>query len=857
MRLPWPGPHFRRALTKLFGESEEQLGLTHSGMQTASQTPALVSLYDSAIPLAPTTPLVGRDDDLARIKAQLCQSGSSVVLTAALNGIPGVGKTALSIALVHDPDIRAYFHDGILWAGLGPTPNISGLFGRWAKLLGLSQAHFAELDFDQKRSQIRTAIATRSMLIIMDDVWQLETALALRLGGPNCAYLVTTRFSAIATHLVIGNAIMIEELNEEQSVHLLRLLAPQFVSHEETKVRSLVGAVGGLPLALTLIGNFLRKQTSSPRRISAALDKLSVVDECFRISEPHIQSEEHPSIPSSVAISLSSIIEVSDHHLTASARQTLYALSVFPAKPKSFSEAAALSVAACPTHALDELVDAGLLEAQGEGRYRLHQIIADYARMKQNVQTEEVVTRRLIAYMRAYVEQHAKEYELLEQEITLILCVLERAVMSEVFQPQVLPFICAVAPFLLMRGYFQETQRFLDHAYEWALASCESECTATVLLFLGQVSEKRGDLSRAKQYYQQGLAELINPVTLRGVLMRHVGRMSWKMGNYQEAEALLQEGLAFARATEQPELICEMCRTLAALYSMRADYQQAERYAREGLSIARQLGDREQIVALLVNLGCSLPAHPSRSVFLHEALLIAREIKSDEQYCIILINLGDCSTNSRDFSQAEAYLREAISIARRLGISEWISTALSALTTVLRQQGRLSEAEACIQEALLLAKEGEHPRCVCIALDKVGNLALARGNAKQAIEAFREMLHLCPEGDDEMQAMGMFGLGRASEQLEQYAQALSFGKQALKLLQQKKLVQYIERVRIWYTNLIQRVDSHVQDWPSVETCICGKPLERASGSGRTRRYCSDRCRKRAQRERGTNGAGTK
>jgi tetratricopeptide (TPR) repeat protein len=227
--------------------------------------------------------------------------------------------------------------------------------------------------------------------------------------------------------------------------------------------------------------------------------------------------------------------------------------------------------------------------------------------------------------------------------------------------------------------------------------------------------------------------------------------------------------------------------------------------------------------------------------FLHEALLIAREIKSDEQCCVILINLGDCSTNSHDFPQAEAYLREAISIARRLGISEWISTALSALTTVLRQQERFSEAEACIQEALLLAKESEHPRCMCIALDKAGNLALARGETERAQQAFREMLHLCPEGDAEMQAMGMFGLGRTSEHRGQFDRALSFGKQSLSLLQHKKLIQYIERVRIWYTRLVQRLD--------MQRCICGNHLVSPSGGGRARRYCSNRCRQQAYRRR--------
>jgi tetratricopeptide (TPR) repeat protein len=226
----------------------------------------------------------------------------------------------------------------------------------------------------------------------------------------------------------------------------------------------------------------------------------------------------------------------------------------------------------------------------------------------------------------------------------------------------------------------------------------------------------------------------------------------------------------------------------------------------------------------------------------------------------VLINLGDWYTNGPepDFPRSEACLREAISIARRLGVSEWTSVALSELTTVLRREGRLSEADTCIQEAFALAKETQRARCMCAALGEMGNLALIYGNLDSALLRFQEMYCLCPQGDSEMQALSMFGLARTYEQLGQWDQARSFGKKSLALLLQKNQIRHIERVQMWYTNLVQRSGSHVQDSPSIETCIlCGKPLERASGSGRTRRYCSDRCRKRAQRERGTGGDVTK
>src|SRR6266700_5208957 len=168
----------------------------------------------------------------------------------------------------------------------------------------------------------------------------------------------------MAAHVAVGGATEVQELSTDESMTLLRLLAPGVVEREVQKAQTLVQAVGGLPLALTLMGNYLRKQAYSgqSRRITAALERLGKVEERLQISEPRGPVETHPSLPGEAHLSLHSVIAVTDQLLPEQAQQALYALAVFPPKPNSFSEEAALVVIGCDVENLDLLIDSGLIE---------------------------------------------------------------------------------------------------------------------------------------------------------------------------------------------------------------------------------------------------------------------------------------------------------------------------------------------------------------------------------------------------------------------------------------------------------------------------------------------------------------
>ena len=205
--------------------------------------------------------VVGRDEILEEMKRHLIGEGA---LTLALYGISGVGKTTLAIELAHDPSLLTHFKDGVLWAGLQKEPDIMNKLRLWVIALGIEDkaANFAN---DQIAELLRTELSQRKVLIILDDVWDIESALALKLGGTHCAHIITTRLPEIALQFANDRyAHQILELDESHSLDLIRELAPNaHLEETDAQLKALVKALAGLPLGLVLVGNQLRVEAHS------------------------------------------------------------------------------------------------------------------------------------------------------------------------------------------------------------------------------------------------------------------------------------------------------------------------------------------------------------------------------------------------------------------------------------------------------------------------------------------------------------------------------------------------------------------------------------------------------------------
>lgn len=786
-----PYPYFREKLCALFGKSVHELALlaeeSEEMVEQHPQTkflqtfdPPSLTHYDHTIPQQPgsSTMFVGREALLVRLKGLLF--ANEHIPDIALNGLPGVGKTTLVVRLVHDKEVRAEFHDGILWAGLGPKPQIEGHLSRWATLLGVDTTtlHYSN---NVLAEQIRAVIGMRRMLFVIDDAWTLEDVLALQVGGPNCVCVLTTRLPplALASHEVIT----VPELDEESSLALLVRLASEVVINEAPMLQKLVLSVGGLPLALTLMGSYIRVEAynKQPRRIQAALQRLRDEKERLYLSKPIGVLDQHPGLPFDTPLSLQSVIAISDQLLSEQARQALYALSVMPPKPRSFSEELALAVTALPAEALDELCDAGLLECLESNRYTLHQIIADYAH--QYLQ-DNAPYQRYVTYFTCYIQTHERNYRTLGREFGHILNVLDIAAEQDM-KIEYINSMNALAPILYTRGLYGLAEQHLLRAYQYTIFLNDLDNRIRLCLHLGEIAERRGNYVQAEKYFQEGLAlaQCEQKDAYVPSLLAKLGVIAYQLGNNVQLEEYIQQVLRLQTQNDDVGQGSLLLTTLAAIALLRGDLAQVSKYLQEGLEHAKHTSNEREICLFLIYIG-AMEEHQGNFAqaesILEQSMLLARNLELYEYIVALLTILGVVVEHRSAYTLSIQYFEEGLELAYNIKNPIRTGTLLVHLGRSAGKQGNYEQAKAYYKEALDLARQNSLLSLKLFALNSWGETCLHMGHLDAASIAFRQVLDLTPEGKHEFLAFSYKGLAQTAKLQQNLVDARTYGEASLR-----------------------------------------------------------------------------
>jgi len=256
----------------LGGDARDVLIVTgNNNVVTVLHGPERERLY-KALPLfnVPNLPehYVPREEDLTSVRRMLLDGRGGTVGIVGVRGMGGIGKSVLAAALARDPQVRAAFPDGVVWLPLGREPNLVARLEDLALALTGRRERFR--DPIQGRGILRSLVENKAALVILDDVWDHRHAEPLLVLGGRGRVLLTTRNREVLDALE-AQVHSLDVLPEDKALRLLADWAGQRVADLPEEARQVAEECGYLPLALAMVGAFVRR---NPERWDRALHRL-------------------------------------------------------------------------------------------------------------------------------------------------------------------------------------------------------------------------------------------------------------------------------------------------------------------------------------------------------------------------------------------------------------------------------------------------------------------------------------------------------------------------------------------------------------------------------------------------------
>lgn len=369
-------PLFNRVVLARLDSLLEQLGR----LEQAVGTPFEQDTPPHGVPQV-SAHFVGRDTEMHDLRTRLAANGAEtarVQVLTAVRGWPGVGKTTVAAQLANDAAFMAEtFPDGVLWASVGEASRVAVELASWTRQLRLPDLDVLA-PVKHLTQELTSALRDQSMLLVVDDVWDAAHAAPFMVGGAQCAMLVTTRLPEVAEALAAtkDDIYPLGILSEAAAVDLLSRLAPDVVARHPAESLALVGALEGLPLAIQVAGRLLRKDSTNDWGVSDLLEELKQGTALLAGKAPLDLAGSDHTIPTVAAL-----LRKSTDHLDEQTRLRFAYLGAFAPKPATFEleDMAGVWETMSPKGTVRQLVDRGLLEPIGGGRFHMHAVLMFHA----------------------------------------------------------------------------------------------------------------------------------------------------------------------------------------------------------------------------------------------------------------------------------------------------------------------------------------------------------------------------------------------------------------------------------------------------------------------------------------------
>lgn len=700
-----------------------------------------------------------------------------------LQGMAGAGKTALAAHLAHE--LRDQFIDGVLWAQVNVSDKAS-ILQSFASAFGRDISQYKDLD--SRSRVVRELLANKRVLIVFDNVQDDDQVEILLPSLPSaCAVIITTQNRDLwVTRTGIRFEIGAFDKAKRESLKLFaKHLNKTRLRQEEAALTKIADLLEHLPFAIDLVASRIA-HTKHP----ATNEILNLLrSEKHRLGELTYGNK-----------SLRLSFELSFQHLTTAHQQFFSSLGTFGGE--DFSVEAVSHVEKRPLDTaqtnLDQLVALELVREGRTGRYRLHPLLCDYAREKNN---RPESYDRMIDYFSLYLANHKRDFASLDLEKSNILHAIRMA-FEFGRRETAIQITNSLYEYLEVRGLHDLANEHLVGALEISRREGKAADLANTLLNLSTLATQRGNFSDAETYAEEGLkvAQSLGQDDLEIQFLQVLGSIRFNLGDYGLAGEFYQDALERARAMQDQEQTTKMLLNLGTVYLNGGDYAKAEQHYQDAIKLAEGLNLSVLLVQILFNLGVledNRGNNDGATRYWKQGLQLAREIGFVQKMALFLANLGWQALDQNEYEEAEDHFQEGLNLARKGEYRQPISAILEGLGYLAILRKNYAQAELFLQEGLNIAKQINHRWRTCSILLKIGILYLEQAQPELATQPLTEAMGLAEKADFKQHvAEAYFQIARAKFALGDRDEAKRLGDKSIELFEAINHVQANE-VRKW------------------------------------------------------------
>ncbi|GGS99095.1 hypothetical protein GCM10010156_66560 [Planobispora rosea] len=334
----------------------------------------------AAVPVRPSLPVpaqlppdvadfTGRDQEITSLLQLLRPTGlASAPPIVTISGLGGVGKSTLARHVAHR--LREHYPDGQLFVRLASrshsTANISEILAGLLSSLKVP-AHEVPTATPERAAMLRSLLAGRRMLIVIDDALDADQIEPFLPGEARCAVIITSR--SFITGPGFKN-LRLEPLPPADMLRMLeKIIMADRITADPEATHAVMEACGGLPLAVRIVGSRLAAQPHWQMGLMAARlrDRLEGLDRL---------ATDNKTMTAIIAESYDTLSPIAQHGMRVLALAGPNDWPMWLAEMLLGTEDADTALGALTMHSL--LTPAGVDEL-GHPRYQMHDLVRDFS----------------------------------------------------------------------------------------------------------------------------------------------------------------------------------------------------------------------------------------------------------------------------------------------------------------------------------------------------------------------------------------------------------------------------------------------------------------------------------------------